>query len=316
MSNEQMQFAPTPPRGPHDLIGRRTATLAGALVFGMAIPASAQIAVSESVSVSASATVRIEVLIGSVEVVGSSSGQVTVTGTRGEDTEGIGLWLDGNILTVEVLVPERVDGEMDAGADLLISVPIGVSVDIQVLAVEVTVVGVTGAVTAEVASGSFTVRGAPSRVDAETLAGDIDVAVQGAPVRVSTAAGAITVTGAAGTVEAETLSGAITVEASDLDQGSISASSGDIEVRATLAPGGVLEIRAMAGRATVYLPASTNASLEANTFSGQITSDFGNGEVVSDRYGPSKSLRMTLGSGGGRVEIQTFSGAVRIRRAG
>ena len=51
---------------------------------------------------------------------------------------------------------------------------------------------------------------------------------------------------------------------------------------------------------------------KAETFSGRIRSDFGT--VEEPEHGPGRSLDATIGDGNTRVNIETFSGDITIRR--
>ena len=66
------------------------------------------------------------------------------------------------------------------------------------------------------------------------------------------------------------------------------------------------------GDVHLYLPADVSAHLRASTFSGSIRSDFGT--VKDEDHGPGSSLDASIGSGDARVNVETFSGDLEIRR--
>ena len=68
----------------------------------------------------------------------------------------------------------------------------------------------------------------------------------------------------------------------------------------------------MSGDVQLQLPAATSAALHASSFSGDLRSDFGTPRQAD--HGPGSSLDARLGDGQGRINIETFSGDLRIRR--
>ena len=68
----------------------------------------------------------------------------------------------------------------------------------------------------------------------------------------------------------------------------------------------------MSGDIRIDTGADLSARIEAETFSGRIRSDFG--KVEEPEHGPGRSLDATVGDGGARIKIDTFSGDISIRR--
>jgi hypothetical protein len=59
------------------------------------------------------------------------------------------------------------------------------------------------------------------------------------------------------------------------------------------------------------MPRATSARVHAESFSGDIDSPAG--KVHREEHGPGKSLEATLGTGQGRIELESFSGDVRLQ---
>lgn len=136
----------------------------------------------------------------------------------------------------------------------------------------------------------------PSGVDfnGSTVNGGIDVTPLQSDVRVSTVNGGIEVA-ASGTVEATTVNGSIKARA-----GSASWS-------------GTLDFTTVNGSISLTLPAGVNASVSAETVNGGFSSDFPL-TVEPGEWGP-KRVSGTIGSGGGRLNLETVNGGISIRKS-
>lgn len=85
-------------------------------------------------------------------------------------------------------------------------------------------------------------------------------------------------------------------------------SGSDIEL---LASPDDVSIEAGSGGVTLRMPASTSATVDIETGSGGIDTDF---EVTLSRI-ERRSLRGTIGTGKGRIRIESGSGHVRLMRS-
>ncbi|HYO46593.1 MAG TPA: DUF4097 family beta strand repeat-containing protein [Gemmatimonadota bacterium] len=130
--------------------------------------------------------------------------------------------------------------------------------------------------------------------DAGTVNGGIDVSGLQADVRVSSVNGGIEVA-SSGTVEASTVNG------------SIKASTGSASWS------GTLDFQTVNGSITLTLPAGASASISAETVNGGFSSDFPL-TVEAGRWGP-KRVHGTIGSGGGRLNLETVNGGIAIRKS-
>lgn len=152
---------------------------------------------------------------------------------------------------------------------------------------------------------------------------DVEVHVRipaGVRLHASTVSGEVTAEGLGGDVEARSVSGDVTVST----RGSVEAASvsGDVVARMGRLPrSGELEFRSVSGSVEVTLPAGADAEVRANTLSGDIESDFPldlNDGRRSGRRGwqvrVGSRARGTLGDGGVRLEMETVSGDITLRR--
>ena len=130
--------------------------------------------------------------------------------------------------------------------------------------------------------------------EGSTVNGGIDVAGLRGETRVSTVNGGIEVA-SSGTVEAHTVNG------------SIRASTG------AASWSGTLDFQTVNGSITLTLPANAAAIVSAETVNGGFSSDFPL-TVEAGEWGP-KRISGTIGSGGGRLELETVNGGISIRKS-
>lgn len=132
-----------------------------------------------------------------------------------------------------------------------------------------------------------------ARLDSIDLVnGDLRVTGVEGGVATSCVNGTIRAEGVAGDVELATVNGAIELDASSLGGGN------------------ELALESVNGSIEVILPASADASLDAETVNGSIRNDLGL-EVRNGRYVGS-SMHGTLGSGAGRLSIETVNGPISV----
>jgi len=88
--------------------------------------------------------------------------------------------------------------------------------------------------------------------------------------------------------------------------------SGDVSYTGTLAKGGRYVFNSHSGDIVMVTP--SGFELDAATFSGDIRVDGLTGQGETDRPGPGRTRRGSVGGGGAVVEAKTFSGDLRISR--
>src|SRR5688500_5519769 len=129
--------------------------------------------------------------------------------------------------------------------------------------------------------------------DGATVNGGIDVSGLSSDVSVSTVNGEIAVA-STGTVEAKTVNGSI-----DASTGAASWS-------------GTLDFQTVNGSIHLTLPAGAAAAVSAQTLNGDFSSDFPL-TVEAGEWGP-KRVSGSIGSGGGRLNLETVNGEIEIRK--
>ena len=136
--------------------------------------AAAEQLVDETRPAAAHGVVTVELLAGSVKVIGWAENQIRVTGSLGDDVEELEISVRDDRISIEVELPH--DGRRslnDAGADLEIYVPENSTVELETVSADIQVERLAGAVEVESVSGEVDIQGAMREVEVSTVSGDI-----------------------------------------------------------------------------------------------------------------------------------------------
>lgn len=222
--------------------------------------------------------VSIEFISGSVRVIGWDRAEVEVKGTIGDPSIEFEFESDDGETSIEFDYPERSYHLGRGDIDLEIRVPRGSALEVEAISADITVEDLT------------------HRADLSSVSGDIEI---GSGLR---------------EVECETVSGSITLEdGDDLRRGEFATVSGSIKVRARFHPRGRFSFEAVSGDIDLLLPSGVGADFDVETFSGSIDNEIGPPAERTSKWVPAEELSFTVGGGGARISIESFSGRVRIR---
>lgn len=142
------------------------------------------------------------------------------------------------------------------------------------------------------ASGSVSARNVKGDVRAHSMSGSVSVSLPGGRVEASALSGSVDVVGAGNDVVANSVSGRVSV------QGNPSGNS-------------YWNLKTTSGSVEVLVPPSANFHLSAQAVSGEIRA--GIPIVIEDQ--DKHSLRARVGNAGGRVDIRTVSGGIKVQPA-
>lgn len=253
------------------------------LILCFGLPAIADRPVDRSVNAEADGEVSIELLAGTVKVIGWDRDEVEVSGTIGDDVEELTVERSGASVEIEV---ELKDSERNgkhvvnhADVDLTIHVPRGSSIELEAISVDFSMEGVKGEIDLEAVSGDVRVRGSVRSAEIETVSGEIDFETDGV-----------------------------------LKQADFESVSGSVVFRGDFAPGGEYSFESVSGDVKIYVARNASAEFSVDTFSGKIENDFGERAQKQSEYAPGQSLEFSVGGGNASVEISSFSGRVEIRK--
>jgi len=279
-----------------------------------ATAALAQEKVDETKPAEADGTVIIKNVSGSIEVVGWDKNEIHVKGTLGRGTEKLEFEVEGDRAEVLVKLPKHAK-DVD-GSDLVINVPQGSRVKVSTVSADITAEKVTHELALSSVSGDVIATGKLDEVEAESVSGDIELTVESEEVSAESVSGDINLEKVRGDVSATTVSGDVIVEGGvfqRLDAGSV---SGNIEFSGELDKDGSYSFSSHSGDIVIRLPANVDAEFEVSTFSGDIDNDFGPEGKRTSKYTPGRELNFKAGAGSASVEVETFSGDVRLVKSG
>ena len=160
------------------------------------------------------------------------------------------------------------------------------------------------------ASGTVSTNDVGGDVRVSSASGTVTVSNTKGDVRVNAIAGVIRVTQPGGRVEADTASGEVEIQGAANDVNA-HATSGRVYVQGNPAGDSYWDLKTVSGGVQFSVPASANFHLSAEAVAGEIRADI---PIVIEEQGK-HSLRAHMGSGGGRVEVHTVSGEIRVSGA-
>jgi DUF4097 and DUF4098 domain-containing protein YvlB len=198
--------------------------------------------------------------------------------------------------------------------DYDITVPSWLPVRVSGEALYIGVEGVNGEVSAETVRGDIVIRGGAGAVSAKSIQGEIVVENSKGRITASSVNEAIRITGAAGEITAETTNGDIilaNIEAKVLD---IATVNGDVQFEGSVPRGAQFKFVTHNGDLTMYVPENLSATYTVRLYHGEIQSYLPVKPVGETRRG--RRATYVFGSGGADVEIESFGGALRLRRPG
>lgn len=297
----------------------------------------AGVAINEKRAVSANEKIHINNMRGVVNIVAADKAEFSVQGTLDEKAKGFDLTSKDGITKFEVKMPSRMysdynEDEKEVGSRLEIRVPVGSQIEFTGVNADVTATGIQGGTTLTTVNGAVLGEKLGSDVTLETVNGQIRSKNNNGRVSLQTVNGEIDDEGSQGRLTLEAVNGEIK-SASKAKEVELSVVNGDgrLELDGTER----LEFSSVNGEITVDLKNSETPKIDASTVNGSIRlildanvkahfdltgsagGDFENGltndQAVKAKYGPSRNLEFSTGTGGD-VEISTVSGEVELKK--
>ena len=210
--------------------------------------------------------------------------------------------------TIQVPHDTEIDASVASGAENIRNVRGPVTVHAASGSIDVE--KIDGNVQLSTASGSVSANDIGNDVHASTASGNITVSNTKGDVRVNAASGVIRVSQPGGRVEGHTGSGEVEIQGASNDV-QARAVSGRVSVQGNPSGQSFWDLKTTSGGVQIIVPPSANFHLTAEATSGDIRTDI---PIVIEEEGK-HSLRAHLGNGGGRVEVHTVSGEIRVSGA-
>ena len=270
----------------------------------------------------ATPTARISIsnVAGEVRVTAWDRPSVQVGGQLGDGAKPLAITGSDGDLSIKV-EPQSGGGWFNWGSDnrmgptlLDVHVPRGATLDVRVVSAPLVIDGMDGGgITVNTVSGRARINARTPSLSADSVSGNIELAGHAAQASLQTVSGDILAPVLGDRAKLQTISGRIQASGGPWRQLTLSTVSGDVQLAGGLAPDGRLGIDSMSGNVQLQLPAGTSATVHASSFSGDLRSDFGNAQ--KSEHGPGSKLDARLGNGSGSINVETFSGDLRIRQA-
>jgi len=180
----------------------------------------------------------------------------------------------------------------------------------------VTIEGAQSDVSVETVRGDIVLKGGSGSITARTIEGEIQVEGARGTINLSSVNQGIRVTGASGDVAAETTNGSITFTRMDSKTVGAATINGNVSYEGTLADNGRYTFTTHNGDIVMTVPETANATFTVRTYNGEFGSSLPLKGPERSEIKRGRRAAYTLGTGSAEVEMESFGGAIRVRRAG
>lgn len=217
---------------------------------------------------------------------------------------------EGSIVRVEAESnrpgPEIVDYQITIPARMDLSLG-GISVDIDVE-------GTQGQVDATTVNGDIRVIGGSGRLALQAVNGDVTIENARGTVDAGTVNGSVRIRSVQGPVDVESVSGRIVLDEIESTNVIASSVSGRIFYDGAITSGGRYSFSTHSGSITLGVPRPLNATVSVAQINGSVSSTFTAVEASSGVR--NRRQTFTIGTGEAVIEVETFSGSIRIGERG
>ncbi len=288
-----------------------TTSLIGWLLWVTPILAASEVRrVDRSLAAVVGGTVEVEVIAGKIEVDCWQQSEVRLQGTLDQRAK---LTFERRGERVLVRVEPPADGKSPA-ADLRLQTPCGGLLLVTTISADISVAGDREEVEISTVSGDLELRLAAPTITLQTVTGRIDFRGRASTLQAEVVSGSLEIAGEVEEIEANAISGRILIEVAGLRSMHGSSVSGSIALSAVLRASAEVELESHSGSIEARLPRSTSALLSARTWSGPIDNRLDPDIRTNPSGHGGESLELHLGAGEASIDLETFSGEIRLRR--
>jgi DUF4097 and DUF4098 domain-containing protein YvlB len=178
----------------------------------------------------------------------------------------------------------------------------------------VTVDGAQNEVFVNTVRGDVTIKGGSGVVTAKSVEGEVHVEAARGKISVSSVNEKVVITDTSGEITAESINGAVTMTGIDSKSVDASTVNGDIVFEGKLLDGGHYSFGTHNGNLLLGLPDNVNATFTIRTYQGSFSTDLPLEGVSRADLQRGRRVTTTLGSGSADVNLETFGGAIRLRK--
>jgi DUF4097 and DUF4098 domain-containing protein YvlB len=268
--------------------------------------------IDTTLSVSRTPTVDLSLISGDIKVTSWDKSEIRIIATSDEGD----LRLEASSSRVSLTMDEDYsDGDGETKYE--VTVPKGARVIAGSVSGNVSVRGVAE-VEATSVSGDVTVNAIAGRATIQSVSGELRASDLGGEVHAQNVSGDLEIVGVAGELSVQTVSGEMKLRGVKSSYVRAETVSGDLEFDGAVDPKGRYEFHSHSGSVTITLPRGAGATISVRGFSGDISSSCEMMLAPNSRTGEHsyKSTTFTIGGGGARFTIETFSGDLQIKGCG
>ena len=179
----------------------------------------------------------------------------------------------------------------------------------------VSVEDVQGEISVETVRGDIVLKNIGAAI-AKTIEGAIQIDGARGKLTMSSVNEDIKVTRASGEVVAETTNGEVSLTAMTSSNVEIASVNGDIAYEGSLASGGHYSFTNHDGDVELTVPDNTNATFNVRTYDGEFNTSLPVKGPDPSQVRRGRRVSYTLGNGSADVELESFNGDIKLRRAG
>jgi DUF4097 and DUF4098 domain-containing protein YvlB len=178
----------------------------------------------------------------------------------------------------------------------------------------VTMDGVQGEVYANTVRGDIVIKGGTGLITAKSVEGEVQVQGARGKVNVSSVNEKIRITDTSGDITAESINGAVTMTGIESKSVEASTVNGNIIYEGKIVDGGRYNFSTHNGDLLLGVPDTANATFTIRTYQGGFSTDLPLPNVNRADLQRGRRVVSTLGNGSADVYLETFGGAIRLRR--
>jgi hypothetical protein len=192
-----------------------------------------------------------------------------------------------------------------------LTVPADMPIEVEVIQGDIDVAGTRAGMDIQSVHGSITVVGGADVVAVESVQGMVKVTGARGRVNAASVNQGIELTDIRGDVQAEAVNGPIRMRGIDAGRVSAETVNGSVTYEGAIRSDGWYRFSTHNGGIDLTIPANAGATFTASTFNGTLHTAF---PVTLHEAKEGKEFTFTLGSGGARIELESFNGTMSIRR--
>lgn len=257
-------------------------------------------------------TLEINNTAGSIHVTGWDRAEIQINGELSSSAERLDVQQQGKTVTIRVIT--RIGMSTHGGSDLEIKAPFANSLRVSAVSADIDVRGMSADQRLQSVSGDVQTEAAGADLVLKSISGDLKLRGKNAPVRItlSTVSGNASLLNVGGELDLDTVSGDVEIEMNSISRARMKTISGDIVMAGRLAAGARIDVSSVSADLHMRWPGAESANVDAETFSGDISSCFGNVAVQRATYGPGSSWRYTSAGATADIHLKSMSGSVNV----